>query len=825
MKKICFFIVTFLMATSQLSAQTWQWTHAEPNGVQTYDNDAAHDVETDAAGNVYVLGEYTGSLYLNNTFITSAYGTSSYLAKYGPTGSLLWYKLYAPTAFTTFYYYISATDIVVNSDGVYITGKYGGSNYNDYNCSTNIGTGTKLKYQMGSDTLVSDFNEDGYFITKMDFDGNKVWSKLATVPAGACSTYGPYYFYKSSVAYSPILTTDKNNNITASFLWQGTSSSFYLGNDLITLDANLTYPAAYIMAIKYHSNGNLQWYNYAKNSNGIGSLYDINSIAADNNGNIFLYGTSYSGSIFGPFTFNTSYSYGSTFIAKLSSGGTWQFVKELCDQSNNNVVVASGGNPDLITTDDQGNVYAIVNWGSLLLGTYTEGPSSVRLVKMNNNAELIWYKITSYYPGKLMSIKYANNSLYMSGIGYVAPLSNTVSIFAPLNVPSAISTLQSSASHSEYFTAKADTSGNFIWANTFSSSTYGAYGAGMGIGVFNDNVYTAGTFNYNITTLGNLNSPDQTVYNSNQIFLGKLKDQYIRIGAISAKQVIPGCSISIPFTSTGLTFSGANRFVAELSSATGDFTTPTVIGNVKSTGTGNIKATIPTTLAVGSTGYKIRIRSTDTLLTGFNYFAYADTGYTLSIGCPGTAAGLSSSNITGSAATLNWSAVGCVAGYKIQYRAKGTTAWTTVNTAAAALSLNITGLLPNTNYQWRIATKCKTGATTSFSAYSSIQQFKTAAVFASAVSIEELQLQTNGFAVYPNPAKQTATVRFDATKAGTSTVELADLTGRVLYKTNIAALSGTNKQNINLSNLAAGMYIITLTQPGQTKQTLKINKE
>jgi len=89
MKAIYFFIVTFLMATSQLSGQTWQWTHPEPNGVQTYDNDAAHDVETDAAGNVYVLGEYTGSLYLNNTFITSAYGTSSYLAKYSPTGSLL----------------------------------------------------------------------------------------------------------------------------------------------------------------------------------------------------------------------------------------------------------------------------------------------------------------------------------------------------------------------------------------------------------------------------------------------------------------------------------------------------------------------------------------------------------------------------------------------------------------------------------------------------------------------------------------------------------------------------------------------------------------
>ena len=181
----------------------------------------------------------------------------------------------------------------------------------------------------------------------------------------------------------------------------------------------MTYPAVYIMALKYNSNGSLQWYNYAKNSNGIGSLVDINSIATDNSGNIFLYGSSYSGAIFGPYTFNTSYGYASTFIAKISAGGTWQLVKEFCNQSSNNLPTSTGlGNPELLATDDQGNVYTLANGMNssfLLLGTYNFWPNNHLLVKLNNNADLIWYKSVTNYQSPLLSVKYANNSLYING--------------------------------------------------------------------------------------------------------------------------------------------------------------------------------------------------------------------------------------------------------------------------------------------------------------------------------------------------------------------------------------------------------------------------
>src|SRR5881227_2550203 len=100
--KTKFLLLTILFFSLKGYNQPWQWTKPEPNGVTTTQNsytdavedDNAHDVETDALGNVYVLGDFRDSLYLNNTFKTR--GNGSYLAKYDSTGILLWYKLIVP---------------------------------------------------------------------------------------------------------------------------------------------------------------------------------------------------------------------------------------------------------------------------------------------------------------------------------------------------------------------------------------------------------------------------------------------------------------------------------------------------------------------------------------------------------------------------------------------------------------------------------------------------------------------------------------------------------------------------------------------------------
>jgi hypothetical protein len=60
----------------------------------------------------------------------------------------------------------------------------------------------------------------------------------------------------------------------------------------------------------------------------------------------------------------------------------------------------------------------------------------------------------------------------------------------------------------------------------------------------------------------------------------------------------------------------------------------------------------------------VRIHSSDTLKTGYPYYAYADTGFTLTIACPSApSTGFAATNITATSAPLNWAAVGCASGY------------------------------------------------------------------------------------------------------------------------------------------------------------------
>ncbi|MBS1585058.1 MAG: T9SS type A sorting domain-containing protein [Bacteroidetes bacterium] len=77
-----------------------------------------------------------------------------------------------------------------------------------------------------------------------------------------------------------------------------------------------------------------------------------------------------------------------------------------------------------------------------------------------------------------------------------------------------------------------------------------------------------------------------------------------------------GASITVNYTSVGLTFAAGNVFTVQLSNATGSFASPTTIGTLTSTATsGAIACVIPVAQA-GGTGYRIRIVSSNPSFTG-----------------------------------------------------------------------------------------------------------------------------------------------------------------------------------------------------------------
>ena len=68
-----------------------------------------------------------------------------------------------------------------------------------------------------------------------------------------------------------------------------------------------------------------------------------------------------------------------------------------------------------------------------------------------------------------------------------------------------------------------------------------------------------------------------------------------------------GDSISVPFIPQGI-FASANVFEAQLSDASGNFTTPTSLGTLNGAGGGTINGQIPFTIPAGS-NYKVKVKS------------------------------------------------------------------------------------------------------------------------------------------------------------------------------------------------------------------------
>lgn len=105
-------------------------------------------------------------------------------------------------------------------------------------------------------------------------------------------------------------------------------------------------------------------------------------------------------------------------------------------------------------------------------------------------------------------------------------------------------------------------------------------------------------------------------------FDGEVEDYTINIiasrtittGTISPTSYCAGASVSIPYTKTG-TFNAGNIFTAQLSDATGNFGSPVTIGTLSSIATGTISGTIPIGTVAG-TGYRIRVVSSNPVVTG-----------------------------------------------------------------------------------------------------------------------------------------------------------------------------------------------------------------
>jgi len=267
----------------------------------------------------------------------------------------------------------------------------------------------------------------------------------------------------------------------------------------------------------------------------------------------------------------------------------------------------------------------------------------------------------------------------------------------------------------------------------------------------------------------------------------------ITTNAISGSPFCPEVSLNVPFSSSG-TFTAGNIYTAQLSNSTGGFNNPKNIGTLSSTAnSGTIPAVLPSNSGSG-TGFRIRVVSSNPPVTG------AGNTTNLTITACGAPGGLNTTAITQTAATVSWNSVSCAAKYKLQYRKQGTTAFT--SKTITATSFNITGLVSNTPYEWKVQTFCTASGSTK-SGFTALQSFTTSMKLSENLTSSVSEMKLN-----PNPASDLVSISISARENHPATVLVFNAMGQQMMQQSFELQEGSNEFPLNISSLTSGIYFV-----------------
>ena len=329
----------------------------------------------------------------------------------------------------------------------------------------------------GDTTLTFEGNNAHLFISKLDNDGNWLW------------THGA----KSSGADSRAVEVDDEGNVYL-------AGHFY--RDITINDTTHTGPRDLgfnIFVAKLDSEGNWVW------SRSIPRNIDcqINDLALDQSGNIYVTGIASSGQIFGDIEINAGHQ--NPFVAKMDSDGNWLWVRLAYSEG-----LAPGRS---IVVDSQGNSYITGHFVlNFLLGEIHLDPDDhlfkTFLAKLDHEGNWVW---ATYVDGSGPSEGW--------GIGldgdehvYVTGKFTENAVFGTHELHAAHST------NSMIFIAKADSSGNWLWADRAGGSLDNNHGKSVVVDQ-DENIYLTGYAGRN-ASFGDHVHPG---FGSASIFLAKMR--------------------------------------------------------------------------------------------------------------------------------------------------------------------------------------------------------------------------------------------------------------------------------------------------------------
>ncbi|NSL87629.1 T9SS type A sorting domain-containing protein [Chitinophaga sp. Mgbs1] len=191
---------------------------------------------------------------------------------------------------------------------------------------------------------------------------------------------------------------------------------------------------------------------------------------------------------------------------------------------------------------------------------------------------------------------------------------------------------------------------------------------------------------------------------------------------------------------------------------------------------------------------------------------------TTSTGTCNAPAGLNSTGVTASGASVSWGAVSGAVSYDVDYKTNASGTWTSAATGTTATSVNLSGLTSATLYDWRVRTNCSGGNSTYATA-----QFTTLTSSGCANTLDNATNGTTaGAATIPfntdvtgliNPSGDVDHYKFVITTRGTITITLRTLPGDYDLKllnsagsqVAISQAAGTSNETISRT-VAPGTY-------------------
>jgi len=161
----------------------------------------------------------------------------------------------------------------------------------------------------------------------------------------------------------------------------------------------------------------------------------------------------------------------------------------------------------------------------------------------------------------------------------------------------------------------------------------------------------------------------------------------------------------------------------------------------------------------------------------------------------------------GKAAKLDWSAIAGASNYTVELKASSSSNWQSFS--ASSNTIQITGLIKGTSYDWRVRTNC--GSTNS--------------AFASQTFIAGQSARLNSEQVllaYPNPSSDLLYIEYSSSNENENYFSLVSLDGKRVLNLTYSPNLGMNALELDVSTLKTGIYILQI-QTGNGIQTKRIS--